>query len=131
MTMKAKRMNHESGFTLIELLIAVSILSAGLLALGSMQVGAISGNAYSANVTERSTLAADRLEKLLALPYTHADLTSGAHVDPNPPSGRTVQWNIVDNAPLANTKTITLTVQWTDHAAQKSVSMQRIVARSL
>jgi prepilin-type N-terminal cleavage/methylation domain-containing protein len=129
--MTAKRTKRESGFTLIELLIAVSILSAGLLALGSMQVSAISGSAYSANVTEGSTLAADRLEKLLALPYTHADLSSGAHVDPNPPTGRTVRWNIVDNAPLANTKTITLTVQWMDHAAQKSVSMQRIIARML
>jgi prepilin-type N-terminal cleavage/methylation domain-containing protein len=129
--MTLKRIKQEGGFTLVELLIAVSILSAGLLALGSMQVSAISGNAYSANVTEGSTLATDRLEKLLALPYTHADLSSGAHVDTNPPAGRTVRWNIVDNAPLANTKTITLTVQWMDHAAQKSVSMQRIIARML
>ena len=129
--MRANIMKHEGGFTLVEMLIAVSILSAGLLALGSMQVSAISGSAYSASVTERSTLAADRLEKLLALPYTHADLSSGAHADPNPPTGRTVRWNIVDNAPLVNTKTITLTVQWMDHAAQKSVSMQRIIARML
>lgn len=129
--MKVNRTNREGGFTLIEMLIAVSILSAGLLALGSMQVSAIGGNAHSANVTEGSTLAADRLEKLIALPYTHADLTSGAHVDPSPPAGRTVRWNIVDNAPLLNTKTITLTVQWTDHEIQKSVSMQRILARML
>jgi type IV pilus assembly protein PilV len=129
--MKVNRVKREGGFTLIEMLIAVSILSVGLLALGSMQVSAIGGNAHSANVTDGSTLAADRLEKLLALPYTHADLSSGAHVDPSPPTGRTVSWNIVDNAPLANTKTITLTVQWTDHAVQKSVSMQRIIARML
>lgn len=129
--MKVNRTNREGGFTLIEMLIAVSILSAGLLALGSMQVSAIGGNAHSANVTGGSTLAADRLEKLIALPYTHADLTSGAHVDPSPPAGRTVRWNIVDNAPLLNTKTITLTVQWTDHEIQKSVSMQRILARML
>jgi prepilin-type N-terminal cleavage/methylation domain-containing protein len=129
--MKVKGAKGDSGFTLIELLVAVSILSAGLLALGSMQIGAIRGNAYSANVTEGSNLAADRLEKLLALPYTHADLTSGTHVDPNPPTGRTVRWTIVDDAPLANTKTVTLTVQWTDHAAQKSVSIQRIIARML
>ena len=129
--MMAKRVKHEGGFTLIELLIAVSILSAGLLALGSLQVSAIGGNAHSANLTEGSTLAADHLEKLLALPYTHADLTVGTHVDPLPPPGRTIRWSIVDDAPLANTKTITLTVQWMDHEIQKSVSMQRILARML
>ena len=129
--MKARRVKHQGGFTLVEMLIAVFILSVGLLALGSMQVSAISGNAHSSNVTEGSTLAADRLEKLLALPYTHADLSPGAHLDPSPPSGRTVGWNIVDNAPMANTKTLTLTVQWTDHGNQKSVSMQRIIARML
>lgn len=129
--MDLRRVKHEGGFTLIEMLVAISILSAGLLALGSMQVSAISGNAHSANVTDSSTLAADRLEKLLALPYTHADLSSGAHMDPTPPAGRTVLWNIVDNAPLANTKTITLKVQWTDHGIQKSVTMQRIIARML
>jgi type IV pilus assembly protein PilV len=129
--MNLRRVKHQGGFTLIEMLVAISILSVGLLALGSMQVSAISGNAHSANVTEGSTLAADRLEKLLALPYTHADLSSGLHVDPNPPAGRTVRWNIVDNAPMANTKTITLTVLWTEHEVQKSVSMQRIIARML
>lgn len=129
--MDLRRVKHEGGFTLIEMLVAISILSAGLLALGSMQVSAISGNAHSANVTDSSTLAADRLEKLLALPYTHADLSSGAHMDPTPPAGRTVLWSIVDNAPLANTKTITLKVQWTDHGIQKSVTMQRIIARML
>ena len=129
--MTEKRIKREGGFTLVELLIAVSILSAGLLALGSMQVSAISGNAHSANLTQGSTLAADRLEKLLALPYTHADLSSGPHVDLNPPTGPSVLWNIVDDAPLANTKTITLTVQWMDHGIQKSVSMQRIIARML
>jgi len=129
--MNAIRKKHEQGFTLIELLIAVSILSAGLLALGSMQVSAISANAHSQNVTQGSTLAADRLEKLLALSYIDDDLSSGDHEDPGQPPGRTVRWNIVNDAPLANTKTITLTVQWTDHGIQKSVSMQRIIARML
>lgn len=131
--MTGKRTKREGGFTLIEMLIAVSILSAGLLALGTMQVSAISGGAYSSNVTEGSTLAADRLEKLLALPYTHEDLdaTKNPHVETDPTTGRTVSWNVVDNVPMVNTKTITFTVQWTDRGIQKSVSIQRIIARML
>ena len=131
--MTGKRTKREGGFTLIELLIAVSILSAGLLALGTMQVSAISGGAYSSNVTEGSTLAADRLEKLLALDYNHVDLdaTKNPHVETDPSTGRTVSWNVVDNVPMVNTKTITFTVQWTDRGIQKRVSIQRIIARML
>jgi type IV pilus assembly protein PilV len=131
MTMTGKRTKREGGFTLIEMLIAVSILSAGLLALGTMQVSAISGGAYSSNVTEGSTLAADRLEKLLALDYTDSLLTQGMHSDTDTSTGRTVSWNVVDNVPMVNTKTITFTVQWTDRGIQKSVSIQRIIARML
>jgi prepilin-type N-terminal cleavage/methylation domain-containing protein len=129
--MTGKRMKPEGGFTLIELLIAVSILSAGLLALGTMQVSAISGGAYSSNVTEGSTLAADRLEKLLALDYTDGLLAQGMHSDTDTSTGRTVSWNVVDNVPMVNTKTITFTVQWTDRGIQKRVSIQRIIARML
>ena len=128
--MTVKRMKREGGFTLIELLIAVSILSAGLLALGTMQVSAISGGAYSSNVTEGSTLAADRLEKLLALPYNDPSLAPGAH-SLDLPNAQTVSWNVVENVPMTNTKTITFTVQWTDHGIQKRVSIQRIIARML
>jgi len=128
--MRARTIKREGGFTLIELLIAVSILSAGLLALGTMQVSAISGGAYSSNVTEGSTLAADRLEKLLALPYTHESLAPGAH-SLELPNAQTVSWNVVDNIPMVNTKTITFTVQWTDRGIQKRVSIQRIIARML
>jgi len=128
--MRVRTIKREGGFTLIELLIAVSILSAGLLALGTMQVSAISGGAYSSNVTEGSTLAADRLEKLLALPYTHESLAPGAH-SLDLLNGQTVSWNVVENVPMTNTKTITFTVQWTDHAVQKRVSIQRIIARML
>ena len=129
--MRVRTIKREGGFTLIELLIAVSILSAGLLALGTMQVSAISGGAYSSNVTEGSTLAADRLEKLLALDYTDGLLAQGMHSDTDLPTGRTVSWNVVDNIPMVNTKTITFTVQWTDHGIQKRVSIQRIIARML
>ena len=128
--MKVRTVKREGGFTLIELLIAVSILSAGLLALGTMQVSAISGGAYSSNVTEGSTLAADRLEKLLALPYTHESLAPGAH-SLELPNAQTVSWNVADEKPMVNTKTITFTVQWTDHGIQKRVSIQRIIARML
>jgi type IV pilus assembly protein PilV len=120
---------NEKGFTLLDAIVGISILSIGLLSLASMQVASIRGNAFASGVTEATTLAADRLEKLMALPYTHSDLSAGNHTDSNPPSGYSIAWNVTDDSPLNDTKTISLTVTWMDHGAQKSLSMQRIVPR--
>jgi type IV pilus assembly protein PilV len=120
---------NEQGFTLLEVIIAISILSVGLLALASMQISSIRGNAFAGGVTEGATLAADRMEKLLVLPYTHSDLSAGNHTEPSPPSGFAISWNVTDNDPINNTKTINLTVTWTDHGVQKSVTMHRILPR--
>ena len=121
----------EQGSALLEVVVAISILAIGLLAVASMQVAAIRGNSFAGNVTEGSCMASDRLEKLMSQTYDHADLTAGAHTDPSPPSGYTVTWNVTDDSPLNDTKTITLTVIWSNHGAQKSVAMQRIIPKMI
>ncbi len=119
----------EQGSALLEVVVAISILAIGLLAVASMQVAAIRGNSFAGNVTEGTCLASDRLEKLMSQTYDHADLTAGAHTDPSPPSGYTITWNVTDDSPFSDTKTITLTVIWANHGAQKSVAMQRIIPK--
>ena len=126
----AKR-KTEQGSALLEVVVAISILAIGLLAIASMQVAAIRGNSFAGNVTEGTCLASDRLEKLMSQAYSHADLTAGAHTDPTPPSGYTITWSVTDDSPINNTKTITLTVIWADHGAQKSVAMQRIIPKMI
>lgn len=123
------RRKKEEGSALIEVVVAISILAFGLLAIASMQVAAIRGNSFAGNVTEGACLAADRLEKLMSLSYTHSDLSAGNHTDPSPPGGYAVAWDVTDDSPINDTKTIDITVTWYDHGAQKSVSMQRIVPR--
>ena len=127
---EAKR-KTEQGSALLEVMVAISILAIGLLAIASMQVAAIRGNSFAGNVTEGTCLASDRLEKLMSQAYSHADLTAGAHTDPTPPSGYTITWSVTDDSPINNTKTITLTVIWADHGAQKSVAMQRIIPKMI
>ena len=121
----------EQGSALLEVVVAISILAIGLLAIASMQVAAIRGNSFAGNVTEGTCLASDRLEKLMSQSYTHADLTAGAHTDTSPPDGYTITWNVTDDSPLNDTKTIGLTVIWANHGAQKIVSMQRIIPRMI
>lgn len=121
----------EQGSALLEVVVAISILAIGLLAVASMQVAAIRGNSFAGNVTEGTCMASDRLEKLMSQKYDHADLTAGAHTDPSPPNGYTITWNVTDDSPFSDTKTITLTVIWSNHGSQKSVAMQRIIPKMI
>jgi type IV pilus assembly protein PilV len=106
MTKNTKPMTDE-GFTLVEVMIGMAIFFIGFLAIGSLQLTAINGNAGAREATEAATRATDQLETLIALPYDSivggGPVTDGAY---------TVSWAVVDDSPLPNTKTITVTVDW-------------------
>lgn len=120
--------NRQGGFTVLETLIAVTILTVGLLAIAKMQVSAIWGNAMSGNTTAALTLAEEKMENLLEKVYTHADLSSGTHeqVDineagrPGGPYHRV--WTVQDDTPIPNTKTIVVTVRWSQDRHHVSLS---------
>lgn len=145
-----KRREGQRGFSIIEVMIAISILSVGILALASMQVSAMRGNSFAGGVTEGSTWAADQIEKLMNLPWNDPSLQDadldGANglddigFDNNPATqadadfrenkGRfSIHWNVANNVVTTNTRTVNVIVTWTDHGGQRSVSMQRVVAR--
>jgi prepilin-type N-terminal cleavage/methylation domain-containing protein len=69
-----KKKDKEKGFTLLEVIVAISVLTIGLLAVASMQVLAIKGNTLAFGVTEATSWASDQMEKLMFLPYDHANL---------------------------------------------------------
>ncbi len=126
-TTKIRKASKEKGFTLLEVIIAVSVLTFGLLAVASMQATAIRGNYLSGNLTGASTLAGDRVEKLLSMGYSDADLDVGDHS--NSRGIYTISWNVAQNAAFNNTKTVNVTVSWTERGSQKTLVMQGIKAR--
>ena len=63
------RSTGAGGFTLIEVLIGMAIFAIGILAVTTMQIRSINQNASARIQTEATTLAADWMEQLLALPY--------------------------------------------------------------
>ena len=101
-----KRGDH--GFTLIEVLFALVIFTIGMLAVMAMQVTSINGNASARMHTEGYTWAVDRLEWMTGLPYDDAELTAGDHQSEEGPYRLT--WNVQDDTPIAETKTIRITV---------------------
>jgi len=113
-----RRSQNDEGFTLIEVLIAISIFAFGLLSVAAMQISAIQVNSTAGQITTRSTWAQDKLEELMALPYTDPLLVDNNsavgvmtnHTDTSPPTGYTITWSVDNNNPVSSTKLITVTV---------------------
>lgn len=104
MEKRAIILRKERGFTLIEVLLSIAILAFGLLAVAKMQGSAIQGNFFASGKTEAVTWAQDRMERLMALPY--ANVASGG---PITQGNYDISW-VVNAGPVANTKSITVTV---------------------
>jgi len=68
--MTKKISKTETGFSLIEVLIAITVFSIGILAVITMQTTSIGGNGKARQITEETTLAADRIDTLLGLTYS-------------------------------------------------------------
>ncbi len=70
MERKTRTRPVQGGFTLIEAVIALVVLSIGVLSLQRMQLTTIRGNGDAQSITAAATRAADRVERLTALPYS-------------------------------------------------------------
>jgi type IV pilus assembly protein PilV len=124
-----RKRSKEEGLTLLEVIIAIAILTFGILAVASMQAASIQGNSFSSSVTEGTTWAGDQVERLMALPYDHNDLDQAQNPHQATEGSYTINWNVTDDTPITNTKTINVTVTWTDRGVQKTVSLQRVIPR--
>lgn len=83
---------NQNGFTLIELLVALVIFAVGILGVAAMQLTSIQGNSKSRQISEASTVGADRIEMFLSLDYDAPELSDtdgdGTGQDTsNPPNG--------------------------------------------
>ena len=116
-----KKSQKDQGFTLIEVLIAITIFAVGLLAVATMQLSAIRVNSTAGQITTRMTWAQDKLEELMALPYSDpwiedlgdppsgTDSAGNAHQETTS-DGYIISWTVTNNTPLSSTKLITVAV---------------------
>jgi type IV pilus assembly protein PilV len=106
-----KTIQKDQGFTLIEVLIAITIFAVGLLAVAAMQTSAITVNSTADQITTRITWAQDKIEELMALPYTDSQLqAAGSPFQETTSDGYTVSWTVTDDTLISGTKLITVTV---------------------
>jgi len=123
----------QAGFTLLEILIAISIFSVGMLAIASMQIMSIKGNKVSLDVTEATNVATDQIESLMGLAWDHVDISVSGNPHTATVGQYNITWNVTDNAPIDNTKTINLLVDWSEWTewGAKQVSIQHVIPRIL
>ena len=88
-------MTGKGGFTILEVMVAISILAVGLMAVFTAQSRSIMGNTDANRQTEAMTLAQDRMEELLAVPYDDLD---GAGSPVTAAGGYEVAWTVTEYA---------------------------------
>ena len=105
---------RSEGFTLLEVMIALVILSVGLLGLAALQLVAVRSNSFSSEMTYATMIAQQQAEVLKNLAYTDGNLTSGSHAAMGSSKGvqYTVTWNVTDDVPATNMKSVNVTVEW-------------------
>lgn len=123
------RSTNAKGFTLVEVLVAVMILSIGILGVSQMTVMGIKVNTVVNQRMYARVVMATIFENLNNLPSTHAwlsdagdpnlnydDSVSADHFqrvsDPNAPYSYMTVWNVTDNLPEMDMKTIRIWVIW-------------------
>jgi len=109
--------NREAGFTLIEVLIALFVLTAALLAISSMVYSVMGSTSLSKEVGTATTLMQDKMESLRNTPVS--SLSSGNDTIQLGNVDYLRQWSV---AASANTRTITVTIDWTSRGPH-NVSM--------
>jgi type IV pilus assembly protein PilV len=144
------RLSDSSGITILEVLLGVTIFTVGLLAVGAMQLNSVNTNMRAKRLTHTSALAGARMEQLMALPFTHAELAGsqagtthspgqGADgidndedglIDENGEAGTIgISWTVTDNDTVNNTKHIAVTLGWSDRGGQRSLTLDCLKAR--
>jgi len=148
--MRDRSVVTENGFSLIEVLIAISIFSIGMLAVVSLQISSMNLNASSRRLTDATALASETMERLLALPYNHANLIDG-HNENEDGHGEDglgfigengndadfsetyeiydIFWNIAEDHVIENTKTIRVIVVYDNRGEQRQVVLQQVKNR--
>jgi type IV pilus assembly protein PilV len=129
--MQDKPVLNQNAFSLIEILIAISIFSIGILAVVSLQISSMDLNTSSRRLTDATALASERMERLLALPYTHEDLSEEDNDDFQDTSGIfEIFWNINEDQFINATKTIQVIVAYNNRGEQRQVVLQQVKSRN-
>ena len=117
MDKRKKFAKGEEGFTFIELMVGSVIFLVGILSLATLQINAMRTNSAARSMTEATTIASDRIERLMTETWTDRivgpDLAPGSHAETV--GGCDVVWEVTDSED-GRCKTLDLVITWQDSA---------------
>jgi Tfp pilus assembly protein PilV len=107
-------LKSEKGIGLIEIIIAMLIFAIGITAAIRTLPVSNTATTRSKNLTTATNLAQQKIEELMGVPYSDAELNAGDHNDQDNPLERifTRTWTVTDNTPVPDMKTVTVTVTY-------------------
>jgi len=115
---------NNQGLTLIEVIFALSIFAIGILAVSTLAISSVNSNASSRRLTEATTLAEDRLERLMTLPYD--TISDGQTND----SGYNITWTVLEDDIIEKSKSITVTVTRAGGLKETNVAIRHLISKS-
>jgi prepilin-type N-terminal cleavage/methylation domain-containing protein len=119
----------DRGFTFIETLIGLTILSIGVLALIELQYVVLKGNSASQKRLTAASLAEVRMNELRNVGYANIIAEAPTQVSSTnmPNATFTRQVIVANDTPVANSKTVTINVTWSDGSKTNTYSLASII----
>lgn len=118
-------LQSQKGIGLIEIIIAILIFGIGISAAIRTLPDSNTATTRSRNLTLATNLAQEKIEELIGLPFSGADLSAGDHNDPQNPVQLhfTRTWSVTDNVPVSDMKQLTVTVSYESGSEDNSVTL--------
>jgi len=118
-------LQSQRGIGLIEIIIAILIFGIGISAAIRTLPDSNTATTRSRNLTLATNLAQEKVEELMGLPFSNAELSAGDHNDPQNPLQLhfTRTWSVTDNVPVSDMKRLTVTVSYTSGSKDNSVTL--------
>ena len=122
-------LKSQQGIGLIEILIALVLFGVGLsFALRTLPDSNVIMT-RGRNITKATNLAQEKMEDLMAVPFSDAELAAGTHNDTENPIDRhfTRIWIVADDTPMQGIKTVNVTVEFETASKDSSVTVTTFI----